>query len=114
MYQNHKHRFTRPDFLKLSGIALGGAGLACVGGSKLLELTAVPTPVGSAAQSIPTLAPGEFAHTILVNGNIVTIDAKRTAAKALAIKNGIILFVGDDQTVRDMAGASTTVTDLSG
>jgi predicted amidohydrolase YtcJ len=93
---------------------LGGATLACGGGSKLLELTAVPTTISPAAQPIPTLAQGEVADTILVNGNIVTIDAKRTAAKALAIKDGIILFVGDDQAVRNMAGASSRVIDLNG
>ena len=114
IYQYHKHRLTRRDFLKLSGVALGGATLACGGGSKLLELTAVPTPVSPAAQPIPTLAAGEVADTILVNGNIIMIDAKRTAAKALAIKGGIILFVGDDQAVRNMAGASSRVIDLSG
>jgi predicted amidohydrolase YtcJ len=108
------HHLTRRDFLKLSGVALGGATLACGGGSKLLELTAVPTPVSPAAQPPPTLAPGEVADTILVNGNIVTIDAKRTTAKALTIKDGLILFVGDDQTARDMAGDSSKVIDLKG
>ena len=114
MCQNHKHRLTRRDFLKLSGAALGVATLACGGGSKLIELTAVPTPINSAAQSIPTLAAGEFADTILVNGNIVSMDAKRTAAKALAIKDGLILYVGDEQAVRAMAGGSTQVIDLNG
>jgi predicted amidohydrolase YtcJ len=113
MSHNHKHSLSRRDFLKLGGAALGGVSLACGGGSKLLELTAVPTPVSS-VQSVPTLAAGEFADTILVNGNIVTIDAKRTTAKALAIKNGIIQFVGDDQAVRNMAGDSTQVIDLGG
>jgi hypothetical protein len=113
MCQNHQHQLSRRDFLKLSGAALGAASLACGGGTKLLELTAVPTPV-SPAQTIPTLAAGEVADTILVNGNIVTMDAKRSAAKALAIKDGTILFVGDDQAARNMAGDSTTVTDLGG
>ncbi len=108
------HHLTRRDFLKLSGIALGGATLACGRGSKLLELTAVPTPVSPVSQPLPTLAPGEVADTVLVNGNIVTIDAKRTTAKALALKDGIILFVGDDQPARNMAGASTQVIDLGG
>ena len=114
MCQNHKHRVTRRDFLKLSGIALGGASLACGGGSKLLELTAVPTPVGPAVQPIPTLAAGEIADTILVNGNIVMMDAQRTTAKALAVKDGNILFVGDDQAVRNMAGEGSQVIDLGG
>ncbi len=113
MSKNHCH-LTRRDFLKLSGVALGGTSLACGGGSKLLELTAVPTPVSPATQPIPTLAPGEVADTILVNGNIVTMDAKRTAAKALAIKDGIILFAGDDQAARNMAGESSQVIDLRG
>jgi predicted amidohydrolase YtcJ len=114
MSRNHNHRLTRRDFLKLSGVALGGAALAACGrNSNLLELTAVPTPV-SPAQSVPTLVAGEFADTILVNGNIVTIDANRTTAKALAIKNGIILLVGDDQAVRNMAGANSKVIDLNG
>jgi predicted amidohydrolase YtcJ len=108
------HHLTRRDFLKLGGVALGGATLACGGSSKLIELTAVPTPLSPAAQPPPTLAAGEFADTILVNGNIVTIDAKRTTAKALAIKNGVIQFVGDDQVVRNMAGDSSQVIDLNG
>jgi predicted amidohydrolase YtcJ len=106
---------TRRDFIKLSGVALGGAALAaCKRGSGLVELTAVPTPVSPATQPIPTLALGGVADTILVNGNIVTIDAKRTVAKALAIKNGIILFVGDDQAVRNMAGDGSQIIDLRG
>jgi predicted amidohydrolase YtcJ len=114
MHHHHHNKLTRRDFLKLSGVALGGATLACGGGSTLLELTAVPTTTSSATPVIPTLAVGETADTILVNGNIVTIDAQRTTAKALAIKNGIILTVGDDQTVRNMAGDGTKVVDLFG
>lgn len=109
----HSH-LTRRDFLKLSGVALGGATLACGGGSKLLELTAVPSPVSPAVQPAPILAPGGVADTILVNGNIVTIDVKHPSAKALALKDGIIQFVGDDQSAREMAGASTQVIDLGG
>ncbi|HUV62955.1 MAG TPA: amidohydrolase [Sedimentisphaerales bacterium] len=114
MSHNHKHRLTRRDFLKLSAAALGGASLACQAGPKMVELTAVPTPVSPTAQPIPTLAPGEVADTILVNGNIVTIDAQRTTAKALAIKDGIIRLVGDDQAARNLAGESSLVIDLMG
>ncbi len=114
MCQTHKHRLTRRDFLKLSGAALGGASLACGGGSKLLELTAVPPPTSPAIPIAPTLSTGEVADVILVNGEIVTMDAKRTVAQALAIKGGMILSVGDEQGVRNIAGEGTQVIDLGG
>ena len=114
MSKNHKHRLTRSDFLKISGVALGAATLACGGGSKLLELTAVPTPVTPTTQPIPTLGPVEGADTILVNGNIVTMDVKHPAAKALVIKGGIIQSVGEDQAVRNLADDSTQIIDLQG
>ena len=109
---HHHHLLSRRDFLRTAGLALGGVTLACAGGSKIIELTATPTLIAPPTQAMSTMAPGEVADTILVNGNIVTIDAKRTTATALAIKNGVILAVGDDQTVRNMAGASTQVIDL--
>ena len=114
MCQNHKHKLNRRDFLKLGGIALGGASLACGGGSRVLELTAIPTPVSRATQQVPTLAPGEIVDTILVNGNIVTMDTQRSKVEALAIRDGLIMHVGDDQAVRSMAGDGSQVIDLSG
>ncbi len=112
---HHHHRLSRRDFLKIGGVALGAAGLAsCKRDSELVELTATPSIIQPSPPQIPTLAAGEFADTILVNGNIVTIDSKRTITKALAIKDGIILQVGDEQTIRSMAGETTQVIDLSG
>jgi len=108
---SHHHSISRRDVLKLGLAAAGGITLSCLGGEKLIELTAVPTP---SILTPPTLASGEFADSILVNGNIVTMDAQRTKAKALAIKSGRILSVGDDQTVRNLAGQGTQVFDLNG
>ena len=113
MSKHHKHGLDRRDFLKLSGLALGGAALACGRGPELVELTATPKPL-SPAPPVPTLGPGEVADTILVNGDIVTMDAGRTPARALAVKDGIIRFVGDDQAARGMAGEGSLVIDLNG
>ncbi len=114
MSQNHKHGLTRRDFLRLGGAALAGVALAGCRGSKLADVTAVPTPVSPTAQPLPTPAQGQLADAILVNGNIVTMDAKRTKAQALAIKNGRILLVGEEQAARGVSGASTKVIDLRG
>ena len=120
MCQNHQHRLTRRGFLVLSGAALGSATLACRGGPRLLELTAVPNPGRVTPKPPPTFTPSAaadasaVADTILVNGNVVTMDAKRAAVQAVAIKDGRILLVGDDQTVRNTAGDSSQVIDLSG
>jgi len=114
MGQNHPHGLTRRDLLKLGGAALAGAALAGCRGARQFELTAVPTPVSPTVQPLPTLAPGQVADTILVNGNIVTMNAKRAAVKALAIKNGVILLAGEEQAVRGVSGAGTKVIDLRG
>jgi predicted amidohydrolase YtcJ len=111
---HHKHGLTRRDFLKLGGIGLGGATLACGSGSRLVNLTGTPPLPATAAQPIPTFAPGEAADSILVNGNIVTMDAARSTSTALAIKKGLVLAVGDDRTVRGLAGDSSQVIDLRG
>jgi predicted amidohydrolase YtcJ len=114
MCQNHKHKFTRREFLKTSGLVLGASALACKGGTELIELTATPVPTGAVAPPAPTLTPGEFADTILVNGNIVTMDSLASRAKALAIKDGIILSTGSDNDVRALSGESTRIIDLAG
>jgi len=122
MCQNHHQRLTRRDFIKLSAAALGGAGLACAGGQQVVRLTAVPSPAVPAGPTAPpgptpagpTPAAGELADTILVNGNVVTIDAQRSTARALAVKDGRILVIGDDPAVRRLAGPRAQVIDLGG
>jgi len=109
---HHHHHITRRDFLRMGGVAIAGATAACLRRSGAVELKAIPTIVPTA--QVPTLAAGEFADTILVNGNIATMDAKRSTVKALAVKDGIILLVGDEQAVRATAGESTQVIDLAG
>jgi predicted amidohydrolase YtcJ len=109
---HHHNHLTRRGFIKRSGTVLGGAALAACGRhSNLIDLTAFP-PSANEAPTNPILAAGELADTIFTNGNIVTMDKKRSTAKALAVKNGLILAVGDEQSLRKLAGASTKIIDM--
>jgi predicted amidohydrolase YtcJ len=86
--------------------------MACGRGEKLLEITATAVP--QVASTAPVIAAGEIADTILVNGNLITIDAANPAAQAVAVKAGNILQVGSDDVIRALAGESTRVIDLAG
>lgn len=58
----------------------------------------------------PVLAP----DLILLNGNILTVDEDFYRAEAVAIKDGIILRVGDNREVKPLAGKGTKIIDLRG
>ena len=58
--------------------------------------------------------PAVVADTVLTNGKILTVDAGFSTAQALAIRNGTIVAVGTDASVRRLAGPSTKVIDLHG
>jgi len=54
------------------------------------------------------------ANLILKNGSVYTVDADRSWAQAIAIKNGKIVYVGSDCGVEAAIGADTVVIDLDG
>jgi predicted amidohydrolase YtcJ len=54
------------------------------------------------------------ADTILVNGHIVTVDARFSIAQAVAIRDGRFAAVGSDADIRKLAGPATTTIDLKG
>ena len=58
------------------------------------------------AQSVPDV--------IYYNANIVTLDAKGTTAKAVAVKDGKFLKVGGADEVKQLAGSATRMVDLGG
>ena len=51
---------------------------------------------------------------ILVNGRIHTLDDDRPEASAVAIRDGRIIAVGDDEEIRSLAGTDTVIEDLGG
>jgi predicted amidohydrolase YtcJ len=54
------------------------------------------------------------ADRIFVNGAVYTVDAARTWAQAIAVKDGRIVAVGNDADVADLRGSGTEVLDLAG
>jgi len=60
----------------------------------------------------PALA-GE-ASLILHHGKIVTVDAKFSIEEALAVEDGKIVAVGDDESIFKLSGPKTEIVDLEG
>ena len=56
----------------------------------------------------------EFADSILINGNIYTVDERQPNAQAVAIKDGLIKAVGSNEEIEKWKGESTKVIDLNG
>ena len=75
-------------------VAFGLAG--CGGDSKPVELIA------------------DEADLILINGGIYTVDAERSWAEAVAIRDGKIVAVGDNEAVEALNGPETRTIDLAG
>jgi len=77
-------------------------------GLRLAAIIAILAPlVGSGQVSSP-------ADTILVNGHVVTVDARFSIAQAIAITDGRFTAVGSNEAIRKLAGPSTTTIDLKG
>jgi predicted amidohydrolase YtcJ len=56
----------------------------------------------------------QVADTILLNGNIYTVDESSPTAEAMAIKDGLILQMGSNSDIEKLKGEKTEVIDLKG
>jgi predicted amidohydrolase YtcJ len=54
------------------------------------------------------------ADVAFVNGAVYTVDATRTRAQAVAVRDGRIVMVGSDDEIREQIGRATEVIDLAG
>ena len=54
------------------------------------------------------------ADLVLLNGKVITVDARFSLASALAIENNVIAAVGHDADIRQRIGPETRVIDLRG
>jgi hypothetical protein len=126
-------RITRRDFLKKSALTAGAAvvgGLleACGRRARLATPTSAPlSPIPTATETLapptatppppPTatsLPPELAADLVLTGGKVITVDPADTIAQAVAVTDGLIQAVGDDETVRALVGEETKVIDLGG
>jgi len=73
---------------------------------------AVVIAVGVLAACAPRSVPET--DLVLKNGVIYTVDGARSRAEALAVKDGVFLYVGTNKGVARYVGKDTRVTDLGG
>ncbi len=79
------------------------------------RLVAATLTVAMLAGMTPAFAAGpESADSVYRNANIYTVDDANPHATALAVKDGRLVYVGDDSGVEAYIGAGTQVTDLEG
>jgi predicted amidohydrolase YtcJ len=70
--------------------------------------------VGKQAKTRQPGARETEADLIFHSGKIYTVDRQRRWAEAVAVKDGKILAVGSDKTVRRFRGSHTQIVDLAG
>ena len=64
--------------------------------------------------SLASAGTGDPADLILRGGPIVTVNDRQPRAEAVAVRNGVILTVGDERAVMGLKGPNTRVIDLAG
>jgi predicted amidohydrolase YtcJ len=67
-----------------------------------------------AAESPKANPPAEAADRVLLGGYVYTVDAMRSVASAVAVRDGRIQAVGSDAEIRALQGPDTEVIDLAG
>jgi predicted amidohydrolase YtcJ len=79
----------------------------------LVSLMTVWLVLGASGRTQPQ-PPAGPPETILINGAVLTVDARDSVAEALAIAGGRIAAVGSTAQVKALAGSATQVIDLAG
>lgn len=89
------------------------------GRRKLLRMAVTSTLAGSSMALLMAACgnndgPDVAADMIMQNGQVYMINATRTKAQAVAVKDGKIIYVGANDGVKQFVGSSTKVVDLKG
>jgi len=112
-------RLTRREFLISAGAALAGAALSCgrerpPAAPVSATLSPVPTAPSTALPITPVAPAEQAADLVLLDGKVITVDGADTIAQAVAVKDGLIQAVGNDEEVAGLVGDGTQVIDLDG
>jgi predicted amidohydrolase YtcJ len=78
----------------------------------LLFFFMIVTLVSSCSQQNNESKKNRYADLVFQNGSIYTVDKNHSWAEAIAIKDGIISFVGNDTDIADFIGPNTTTVNL--
>ena len=62
----------------------------------------------------PAAAAPKAADTVFVHGYVYTVDAKNSTTQAVAVRDGTIVYVGEDAGAKAFTGRRTKVIDLHG
>lgn len=62
----------------------------------------------------PESTPDHSADRVFLNGSIYTVDAERSWAEAVAVRDGQVMAVGTAEEIEKLVGANTEVTDITG
>ena len=109
------HYLSRRDFLKLVGVSLGGAVLACGKGADIITVPKVSTPLASiSTQGVGVFEPGTMANLIFANGNVLTVDSVNTVAQAVAVAGDKVLMTGTSEEILALAAPDAQIIDLAG
>jgi predicted amidohydrolase YtcJ len=99
-------KYTRGEFLSLAALVSGAAVVP-------QPASASGRPDSPAAAPPQTRGPGIEADLIVVNANVLTIDAATPRAEAVAVKDGRFLAVGSTADIRALGSARTRVIDAA-
>lgn len=70
--------------------------------------------IGSSGQVKSSASPDPQADLVLINGKVITVDAKDSIAQAIAVKGDKIVKVGTTAQINTLIGPGTRVIDLRG
>jgi len=117
--KNNSAKITRREFINISG----AAGLSLLLSSCRLNQVEAALKPTQAATSIPaiTLSPSQQqlasttleADLIILNAKVITLDALDSIAQAIAVKDGLIVAVGNNEQLKALTGKNTKVIDAA-